>query len=148
MPNLTSEESKARIAAARVARLATVGEDGQPHLVVFVFATQGDQIVHAVDHKPKSSMALKRLANIRANPRVSVLVDHYSDTWEELWWARADGSARILEDDQERAGPVRLLVEKFWQYRERPPAGPVVVVDVARWSGWSYSEPGGGTRIS
>jgi PPOX class probable F420-dependent enzyme len=148
MPKLTSDDSKARIAAARVARLATVGEDGQPHLVVFVFATQGNKIVHAVDHKPKSTMALKRLANIRANPRVSVLVDHYSETWEELWWARADGTASIIEDDQERAEPVRLLGEKYWQYRERPPLGPVIVVDVARWSGWSYSEPGAGTGIS
>jgi PPOX class probable F420-dependent enzyme len=139
MPDLKPEESKARLAGARVARLATVGEGGQPHLVVFVFATAGNQIVHAVDHKPKSTMALKRIANIRTNPRVSVLVDHYSDAWEELWWVRADGTARIVEDDQEREEPVRLLVEKYRQYRERPPAGPVIVVDVERWSGWSFT---------
>ena len=85
--------------------MATVAEDGSPHPVVHTFAVAGDRIVHAVDHKPKRTTDLKRLANIKANPRVSVLADHYSDQWEELWWVRADGQARILEADQERAEP-------------------------------------------
>lgn len=137
MPNLTQAESKERFSKARVARLATVGADGQPHVVVFVFAMQGDRIVHAIDQKPKQTMALKRIANIKANPRVSVLVDHYTESWEDLWWVRADGIGRILDDD--RPEPVRLLMEKYEQYRERPPMGPVIAVDVTRWTGWSFS---------
>ncbi|MBO0683653.1 MAG: TIGR03668 family PPOX class F420-dependent oxidoreductase [Candidatus Dormibacteraeota bacterium] len=142
MPGLTPEESRARFAGARVARLATAGADGQPHLVAIVFAATGDRIVHGVDHKPKSTMALKRLANIAANPRVSMLVDHYSERWEDLWWVRADGLARVLEDAGERAAALARLVERYPQYGEQPPAGPVIEVQVTRWSGWSYSDLG------
>jgi PPOX class probable F420-dependent enzyme len=110
-------------------------------VVAFVFAMQGDRIVHAIDQKPKHTMALKRIANIKANPRVSVLVDHYSDAWDGLWWVRADGIGQILEDEEARSGPVRLLTKKYEQYREQPPAGPVIAVDVTKWTGWSYTAP-------
>jgi PPOX class probable F420-dependent enzyme len=138
--NLTEQEARARLATDRVAHLATVDAAGQPHVVVFVFAAAGDHIYHAVDHKPKRTTDLKRLRNIRENPRVSVLVDHYDDVeWERLWWVRADGTARIVEDDAERQEPVRLLMEKYAQYREHPPEGPVIAVEVTRWSGWAYT---------
>ncbi len=146
MPKLTQQDAKVRLAGERVARMATVGEDGAPHVVVHTFATEGDWIFHAVDHKPKTTAALKRLANIRANPRVSVLADHYSDEWEELWWVRADGVAHIFEPGAGRQAEdaLRLLAEKYVQYREHPPEGPVIAVEVRRWSGWSYSQPGVG----
>ena len=63
-----------------------------PHLVPITFAVDGDALYSAVDAKPKSTRALRRLANIAANPAVSVLVDHYDDDWTRLWWARADGA--------------------------------------------------------
>jgi PPOX class probable F420-dependent enzyme len=152
--NLSIEDAKARLTASRVARLATADEDGQPHVVTFVYAVGGaggaggDWIYHAVDHKPKRTTDLKRMRNIRLNPLVSVLVDHYEDDWERLWWVRADGQGSIIEGDAERAEPVRLLMAKYPQYQERPPAGPVIAVQVMRWSGWSYSDTGGGTSIS
>lgn len=124
---------------ARVARLATADESGRPHLVPVVFAVDGDRIFTAVDHKPKRTTALRRLANIRANPGVSLLVDHYDDEdWSALWWVRADGRARVLDpaDGLARQG-VALLVARYRQHDEHPPDGPVVVVDVDRWSGWS-----------
>ena len=145
MPNLSEQDARERLAGERVAHMATVAEDGTPHVVVHTFALMGpDWIVHAVDHKPKTTTALKRLANIRANPRVAVLVDHYDDAeWERLWWVRADGEAHIFEPgDDLWAEPVRLLAERYPQYREHPPEGPVIAVEVRRWSGWSYSEPG------
>jgi PPOX class probable F420-dependent enzyme len=127
-----------RFAAARVARLATVDADGQPHLVPMVFAVAGDVIYSAVDAKPKRSTALRRLANIEANPRVSVLVDHYEDDWDALWWVRADGTARVLDtDDPQRDEALGLLVERYWQYRATPPPGPVLAIQVTRWSSWS-----------
>ena len=125
-----------RFASARVARLATIGPDG-PHVVPIVFAVEGDTIYHAVDHKPKRTTALKRLANLRADPRATVLADHYQEDWTLLWWARADGTARILEPGHERA--MGLLSERYPQYRDRPPEGPVVAIDVHRWSDWTAS---------
>lgn len=141
MPDLTAGEARARFAAARAARMATITAAGRPRLFVIVFAVRGDLVVHAIDHKPKRTSRLRRLADIEANPAVSLLVDRYSDTWEDLWWVRADGVARVLEEERDRAEPVRLLAEKYPQYRERPPEGPVVAVDVTRWTGWSYAEP-------
>ena len=124
-----------RFACVPVARLATVGPDGAPHLVPIVFAPVGaDVIVSAVDGKPKRSRALRRLANIAAEPRVSVLADHYEPDWSRLWWVRADGTAEVVETYAEG---LRALVERYPQYREAPPAGPFVVITVARWSSWN-----------
>lgn len=135
------DEDQARVlcAAARVARLATVGADGQPHLVPVTFAARNDVLVIAIDHKPKRSTDLKRLRNIEVDSRVCVLVDHYDDQdWSHLWWVRADGTARILQGD-DRTAPVSWLVAKYSQYLENPPAGPVIWIDVSTWRGWVYA---------
>ncbi|MCR6482345.1 TIGR03668 family PPOX class F420-dependent oxidoreductase [Amycolatopsis sp. OK19-0408] len=133
---MTPDEARSRFAAARVARLATVSAAGVPHLVPVTFAVRGDVVVFAVDHKPKSSVALRRLRNISENPAVCFLADGYSEDWSELWWARADGVARVLEPG---AAPVSWLVEKYQQYRERPPEHAVVVTEVHTWRGWTGS---------
>jgi PPOX class probable F420-dependent enzyme len=130
---MSEEEARAAFAAARVARLATAGADGRPHLVPIVFALAGDEIVSAVDAKPKRTTSLRRLANVRENPRVALLADRYDDDWSTLWWARADGTARVVERDDHA---VELLAARYEQYRAEPPAGPVLVVAVDRWSGW------------
>jgi len=98
----------------------------------------GTTIVHAIDHKPKTSTDLKRLRNIAENGHVSALADEYSDDWNELWWARADGTAEIQpEIGPAEPGAAELLALKYSQYQERPPSGPWVVIRVDRWSGWS-----------
>ncbi|NGN94534.1 TIGR03668 family PPOX class F420-dependent oxidoreductase [Nocardioides sp. KC13] len=124
--------ARERFAEARVARLATASADGAPRIVPIVFALADDAILTAVDHKPKSTTRLRRLDDITANPQVSLLVDAYDDDWSQLWWARADGVARV--HDSHDLAP---LVAKYADYREQPPAGPVIVVEVTRWSGWS-----------
>ena len=132
-------DAAALFATARVARLATVGATGQPHVVPVVFAVDRSRILTAVDHKPKRTTALRRLSNIRANSAVSLLVDHYDDEdWSALWWVRADGRATVVEADSDAARHgVELLTRRYPQHREDPPDGPVVVVDVERWSAWS-----------
>ena len=137
---MTEAEARRRFATADIAHLATAGADGRPHLVPIGFALARDTIYSAVDHKPKRTTALKRLANVVENPHVAVLADHYEQDWRRLWWVRADGSARVLgtEDDEARTA-VALLAERYPQYRERPPAGPVLAIDVERWTGWSAS---------
>jgi PPOX class probable F420-dependent enzyme len=122
-----------RFEAARVARLATAGPDG-PHIVPIVFAVVGETIFHAVDHKPKRTTALKRLANLRVDPRASVLVDAYDEDWARLWWVRADGVASILAPGHAEA--IAALRAKYPQYADAPPAGPVVALAVRRWSSW------------
>lgn len=133
---MTPEEARGRFARARVARLATVSAAGVPHLVPVTFAVRGDQVVFAVDHKPKTSVALRRLRNIAENPAVCFLADGYDEDWSRLWWARADGTARVLPPGAE---PVSWLVAKYEQYADRPPEHAVVLTDVHTWRGWSGS---------
>lgn len=118
--------------------MATVSNDGQPHIVPIVFALHTNAIVTAIDWKPKRTTDLRRLRNIDSNPRVSVLADHYTEDWSLLWWIRADGNARILYGD-DRSEPVGWLRAKYDQYRENPPAGPVIWIDVTRWRFWPSS---------
>jgi PPOX class probable F420-dependent enzyme len=122
-----------RFASAHSARLATVTPDGRPHVVPICFALDGDTILTAVDAKPKRTRALARLENIRANPAVAVLADHYDEDWRELWWVRADGTATIDELDP---ASLALLVARYEQYAAMPPAGPLITITVTRWSGW------------
>jgi PPOX class probable F420-dependent enzyme len=134
---LPEGEARARFAAEPVARLGTADAQGRPHIVVVTFAVEGDMIYTAVDQKPKSSTELKRMRNIGENPRVTLLADHYSDDWDLLWWVRADGRAEILADQRQMGAPLKLLANRYWQYRQAPPTGPVIAVSVERWSGWT-----------
>jgi PPOX class probable F420-dependent enzyme len=132
---VTPEQARERFTAARVARLATADPAGRPHLVPIVFAVDGDRVYSVVDAKPKRTGALRRLANVRVNPAVALLVDHYDEDWSALWWVRAEGEARVLEPDEPEARQaVGLLAERYPQQQAR---GAVLAVDVARWSGWS-----------
>ena len=136
---MTPEAARERFAAERVARLATADAEGRPHLVPMVFVLAGETIYSAVDAKPKRTDRLRRLANAAANPHVALLADHYDDAdWTALWWVRADGVARVLApEDEEAVRAVDRLVARYAQYREARPHGPVLAVDVERWSGWS-----------
>lgn len=125
-----------RFASARVARLATVTPAGAPHLVPVVFAVDGETVYTAVDGKPKSTRRLRRLANIAAEPRVSLLVDHYDDDWSRLWWVRADGRASVHDDGPHADRARALLSAKYPQYQSVPLDGPVIEVRVERWTGW------------
>lgn len=135
---MTGDDARLRFAEARVARLATADASGRPHVVPMVFAVEDNTIYSAVDHKPKRTTALRRLANIATNPHVAVLTDAYDDDWERLWWARADGTATVHERrSPQGAHGIRLLQERYAQYAAHPPCGPVIAIDVERWSGWS-----------
>jgi len=132
---MSPEEARERFASARCVRLATADAAGKPHIVPLVFALDGDTIYSAVDPKPKKTTDLKRLRNVQANPRVSLLADHYADDdWDVLWWVRADGLGRVL-DGSERAR--ELLRARYDQYADAPPDGPVLAIAVQRWSGWA-----------
>ena len=126
-----------RLAAARVARLATTDPDGRPHLIPIVFALEGDTLYTAVDKKPKRSTKLRRIENARARPDVTILVDDYEEDWGRLWWIRLRGRARVLDAGEERERALALLQDKYPQYREEPPDGPVLAVDVIEVREWS-----------
>jgi PPOX class probable F420-dependent enzyme len=119
----------------RVARLGTADDGGAVRLVPVCFAVVDGWLASVVDHKPKRTGQLRRLDDMRAAGRGTVLVDHYEDDWSRLWWVRLRGVARIVEDPR----AVELLAAKYPQYREQPPAGPVIVVSVEERSEWTAS---------
>ena len=129
-------------ASSPVARLATVSPAGDPHIVPVTFVLdhgpgRADRVYTAVDAKPKSTTNLQRLRNIRAHPAVALLADRYAADWDTLWWVRADGVAAVLDAPGDRAGPARLLAARYPQYAGQPPEGPVISVQVRRWTGWA-----------
>jgi PPOX class probable F420-dependent enzyme len=137
---VSPEEARRRFAQARVARLATAGADGRPHLVPIVFAVAEraghDVIYSVVDAKRKRTTALRRLANVAENPAVSVLADHYEEDWSALWWARADGVGRVLGEDNTAESELAITLLSG-RYRQQQAVGAVLAVDVRQWRGWS-----------
>ena len=132
---MTSDEARQRFARARVARLATADAGGVPHIVAVVFAVDGHVVYMVTDAKPKRTQTLRRLRNVMENPAVALLVDHYDDDWDTLWWVRADGLGRVLgSEDPEAQHAIELLRRRYPQQRA---TGDVLAVDVARWTGWA-----------
>ena len=119
-----------------MARLASVRPDGRPHVVPCCFALDGDTAYSVVDAKPKSTLALRRLENVRLTPTVELLIDHYSEDWTALWWVRLDGTARVIESGAARDSALEHLRAKYDQYVQQPPPGPVVIIDVTGWRAW------------
>jgi PPOX class probable F420-dependent enzyme len=97
----------------------------------------GDVLYTAVDHKPKRTRELRRLANIRNDPRVGVLVDRYDDDWSKLWWCRLRGEAEVVTDGPEFDRGVEALTEKYDHYRRTRVRGPVIVIRISEWTGWA-----------
>ncbi|HEY5025028.1 MAG TPA: TIGR03668 family PPOX class F420-dependent oxidoreductase [Acidimicrobiales bacterium] len=133
---MDARTARRRLTSARVGHLATVTPVGRAHLVPCCFALDEHTVYTAIDAKPKSTLALQRLQNIRSNGAASLLVDHYEEDWTTLWWVRVDGPGRIVDENLERHQALGLLAAKYEQYRRTPPPGPVLAIDVDRWRMW------------
>lgn len=130
-------EALERLARARVGRFATVGPGGAPHIVPVTYALIGDEAVHMIDEKPKTTNRLRRLINVASNPVASLLADEYDEDWSRLWWVRVDGAVRVATagDSWDAAG--RALATKYEQYRLSPPQGPAIYLSLDRVTHWS-----------
>lgn len=136
-----------RLTDARVGHLATVTPDGRPHVVVCCFALLdlrsppsgelvGSTVCTAVDAKPKAGPVLQRLRNIEAHHHAALVVDHYEEDWDRLWWIRVEGTARIVADGAGYERARRALGDKYRQYRTAPPPGPAILLQVERVVAW------------
>jgi PPOX class probable F420-dependent enzyme len=131
---MDASEMRQRVASARVGHLGTAAP--RPHVVPVCYALVADTAYTAVDHKPKRSTRLRRVANIEATGRACLLVDEYHEDWTRLWWVRIDGPARVVDDPGEAARAVDALAAKYPQYAQRRPSGAVLALDAERWTGW------------
>lgn len=124
----------------RVARLATVDGDGWPLVIPICYVFDGKTIYSPIDEKPKSVAAreLKRVRNIETNPHVSLVIDDYSDDWNQLAYVLIRGVAAVMSAGAEHGRAVELLREKYPQYRamaigERPII-KITPAQIKRWA--------------
>lgn len=87
--------------------------------------------------KPKSSTRLQRERNLEADPRATLLIEHWeADDWSTLWWVRAE----LLwqgDDAADRAvGLAAGLAARYPQYRDHPFAR-LLVLRVVAVTGWT-----------
>lgn len=112
---------------SRVARLGMVDDEGGPRVLPVTYALANGALVTAIDHKPKQTPPdrLARVRWLRARPRAALTVDHYAEDWSELGWVQAIGPVAILEA-ADAADAIAALTDRYPQYRDRAPAGPVL----------------------
>ncbi|MBX0329703.1 TIGR03668 family PPOX class F420-dependent oxidoreductase [Oscillochloris sp. ZM17-4] len=128
---------------ARVARLATVDDQGQPHVLPIVFAYDGRRLYTPLDGKPKQVALdrLQRVKNIAANDQVAVVVDHYDEDWQQLAWVQLRGRAAVIMAGEDYDAGIALLQRKYPQYTAMPLDGhPLIVVQVARLRSWRAAD--------
>ncbi len=92
----------------------TRGIDSVP--VCFVVA--GDVVGIPIDTvKPKRSTRLGRLRNLEADPRATLLVEHWdADDWAALWWVRVSLLHTEVDAEPARASSPRCSSTKYAQY--------------------------------
>ena len=130
---------RAFIEKLRVARLATVASSGYPALVPVCYALVADQLVIAIDEKPKSTTSLARLRNIGRDPRVSILFDRYDEDWTKLAWVRVEGEASVGAAGAGRPDALQALRERYPQYRQMDlESRPLVVVQPRTVVAWRW----------
>jgi PPOX class probable F420-dependent enzyme len=124
----------------RVARLGLLDEEGAPRVLPVTFAVAEGRIWSAIDQKPKRTGEPARLRFLRRDPRAALTVDRYSDDWEKLAWVQVLGSVRIVEISEGATG-LAALKEKYEQYREKSPPGPLLTLEPERFLWWRAADP-------
>ena len=127
------------IRSARVAHLATSDKSGQPHVVPICFVYDGKCLYSPIDEKPKRTVPskLKRLKNIRENPKISLVIDYYDEDWRKLSYVLVFGKARIVQSGEKHRRAVKLLRQKYRQYRAMAiHLRPLIVITPKRVVGW------------
>jgi PPOX class probable F420-dependent enzyme len=140
---MLTDRQRAFLASQRVARLATADAAGRPHVVPICYALIRDEVYFTIDEKPKKKpTALKRLANLRANPFAALVVDRYDEDWTRLGWVMVRGSAKILESGPEHDHAQAALRQRYPQLAAMRIEGlPVVAVRIEHASSWGRLEP-------
>lgn len=137
---MLTPEQLAFVLAQRVAHLATADAIGEPQVVPVCFAFTDGCFWIAIDEKPKRSTDLKRLRNIRENPKVSLLFDRYDDDWAGLAYVLVHGSAEVMAEGGAHPEVLVELRQRYVQYagmglEERP----LVRVQVERVAAWGLT---------
>jgi PPOX class probable F420-dependent enzyme len=140
---LGEDEARSRLAAHDHGILCTLHTDRGVDAVPVAYAVDDDGYVGVpVDRvKPKASLRLQRERNLEADPRATLLVEHWDhDDWSRLWWVRAELRWQGF-DVADRAGDLAAaLAERYPQYRDQPFAR-VLVLRIVGITGWTAGGP-------
>jgi hypothetical protein len=142
--NLSPAQSHEHLAAHDHGILATLHRTRGADLVPVVYTMVDGHVGVPVDLvKPKASTRLQRERNLEADPRATLLIDHWDrDDWSTLWWVRAQLRWVGPEPSASDASAIlsaRLgdqLAERHVQYRGHPFAR-VLVFRVEAVTGWA-----------
>lgn len=144
--NLSEDEARSRLAGHDHAVFCTLHPERGVDAVPCVYAIDDDHHVGIpVDTvKPKASTRLQRLRNLEADPRATLLAEHWdADDWSKLWWVRAE-LRRVPDPASDRvAGLTKALTSRYRHYQDRPFAD-VLVLRIVGIRGWAASHPGTG----
>ncbi len=118
-----------------VARLAFVDDAQRPRVLPVTFAAIGNAVWSAIDQKPKRTAEPARVRWLRRRPHAALCIDVYEDDWSRLAWVQLLGTVEVLDVDR---GPeaVEALTARYPQYRDRPPPGPLLRLEVDRALCW------------
>ena len=128
---------------ARRATLGTIAPDGRPRLVPVCFVVIDDVVWTPIDEKPKAVGDPRRLARVRdieRDPRVTLLVERWSEDWSGLGWLRLEGQAALIETADPSV--IEALRAKYPQYADHDlESRPVIRIKIDRAVGWESSAP-------
>jgi hypothetical protein len=152
---LADHEARARLEAHDHAILCTVHAERGVDAVPVAYAVDDDGFVGVpVDRvKPKASLRLQRERNLEADPRATLIAEHWDrGDWSRLWWVRAElrwqggttaGPAALADRTaalaDRAASLAALLAERYPQYQDQPFAR-VLVLRIVGVTGWAAAE--------
>jgi len=111
---------------ARVARMATTGTDGLPHVVPVCPVLDRGRVYVATEGSSR------KVRNLEAYPRVAIVFDDYVEDWNALRQVMLRGRARLIRRGLRWNELRELFDAKFQQYPEMAPIGHGdVIVEIA-----------------
>ena len=138
---LAEDEARARLAAHDHGVLCTVHPDRGVDAVPVVYAVDEDDHVGVpIDRvKPKASSRLQRERNLEADPRATLLIEHWDhEDWSQLWWVRAELRWQSSDVADRATGLAAELSRRYPQYRDQP-FSRVLVLRIVGITGWAAS---------
>ena len=123
----------------QVGHLALLDDHDRPRVLPVTFAHAENAVWSAVDRKSKRSPEPARVRFLRRRPEAALCVDRYDDDWSRLAWVQLLGRVE-LRDAESAPRALEALAERYPRYRDEPPPGPLLRLEVERALHWRALE--------
>jgi len=137
---LTEDEARTRLAADDHGILCTVHAERGVDAVPVAYVVEDGYVGVPVDRvKPKTSSRLQRERNLEADPRATLLAEHWDRAdWSRLWWVRAELRWQRDANADRAAALAARLARRYPQYRDQP-FDRILVLQIVGVTGWAAS---------